>query len=91
MKGLELSSFVTKNIYEIGIKSSKYKIAVLDLGIKRNIIKCLEKVGFYIKIFPMSSELEDIMNWNPGGIFLSNGPGDPASMLTTIEKSKKND
>ena len=37
----------------------------------------------------MSSKLEDIMNWNPGGIFLSNGPGDPASMLTTIEKVKK--
>jgi len=90
MKGLELSSFVTtKNIYEIGKKSSKYKIAVLDLGVKSNIIRCLEKVGFYIKVFPMSSKLEDIMSWNPGGIFLSNGPGDPASMLTTIEKVKK--
>ena len=89
MKGLELSSFVTtKNIYEIGKKSSKYKIAGLDLGVKSNIIRCLEKVGFYIKVFPMSSKLEDIMNWNPGGIFLSNGPGDPAS-VTTIEKVKE--
>lgn len=90
MKGLELSSFVsTKNIYEIGNKSSIYKIAVLDLGIKSNILRCLEKVGFNIKVFPMSSKLEDILKWEPGGIFLSNGPGDPASMHSTIKKVKR--
>ena len=90
MNGLELASFVsTKEIYNIGDTSSKYKIAVIDFGIKSNILRCLESVGFYIKVFPMSTKIEDIMDWEPSGIFLSNGPGDPSSMHKTINNVKK--
>jgi carbamoyl-phosphate synthase small subunit len=90
MNGLELASFVsTKKTYNIGHNSSKYKIAVIDFGIKTNILRCLESVGFYIKVFPMSTKIEHIMDWNPSGIFLSNGPGDPSSMHKTIIKVKK--
>ena len=90
MNGLELASFVsTPKTYQLGNSESKYKVAVLDFGIKKNILKCLEFLGIYIKVFPMSSKIEDIMNWNPSGIFLSNGPGDPASMKNSIINVKK--
>jgi carbamoyl-phosphate synthase small subunit len=90
MNGLQLASFVsTKKTYELGNINSKYKIAVLDFGIKNNILKCLENVGFYIKVFPMSTKIQDIIDWGPSGIFLSNGPGDPASMKSVIQNVKK--
>ena len=90
MSGLELASFVsTPKIYQLGNSESEHKVAVLDFGIKKNILKCLEDLGIDIKVFPMSTKIEDIINWNPSGIFLSNGPGDPASMKNSIISVKK--
>ncbi|MBF25262.1 MAG: carbamoyl phosphate synthase small subunit [Flavobacteriales bacterium] len=90
MEGLELSSFVsTKKSYTVGDEQSDYRVSVLDLGVKKNILRCLEKRGVYIKVFPINSSLEDLLSFNPTGIFLSNGPGDPSVMLNTIELVKK--
>ena len=90
MKGLELSSSVsTKSPYFVGDENSAFKVAVLDLGVKRNILKCLTDRDCYLQVYPMSTSYQDIKKWNPDGFFLSNGPGDPAAMPDVIEEVKK--
>ena len=90
MEGLELSSFVsTDKSYYLGDKNAEIKIAVLDLGVKRNILKCMTDRGCYLKVFPMNSTYEEMKVWNPDGFFLSNGPGDPAAMPQVIDQVKK--
>lgn len=54
-----------------------YKIVVMDFGVKTNILNCLASHGFDITVLPAKSSFEDIMKYNPDGVFLSNGPGDP--------------
>ncbi len=85
MQGLELSSKVsTKESYFIGEETAPIKIAVIDYGTKRNILRSLSDRGAYLKVFPMYSSKEEILNWNPDGIMLSNGPGDPSAMKENI-------
>ncbi len=90
MDGLELSSNVsTKEPYTLGSAKSKYKVAVLDLGVKKSILQCLLDRDVYIKVFPHNSSLTEILNFNPDGILLSNGPGDPSVMDECIEITKQ--
>lgn len=90
MKGLELSSKVsTKKPYYYGNEKAKYKVAVLDLGVNRNILKSLADLEVLLKVFPVSSSFEEINAWNPDGFFMSNGPGDPSAMSDTIECVKQ--
>jgi len=89
MEGLELSSYVsTKKPYFTGKSQSIYRVAVLDFGIKNSILKCLEERGVYIKIFPHDTSLDELLEFNPTGIFLSNGPGDPSAMTNAITNTK---
>ncbi len=81
MDGLELASKVTTNeVYTLGDESAPYKIAVLDFGTKKNILRCFVERDCFVKVFPAKSNAETIQAFNPDGYFLSNGPGDPASM-----------
>jgi carbamoyl-phosphate synthase small subunit len=90
MQGLELSSKVaTKEAYFVGDENAKYKIAVLDFGAKKNIIRCLTERGAYIKVFPMEASVADVLAWGPDGIMLSNGPGDPSAMSDSVLKIKE--
>ena len=90
MEGLELSSSVcTSDSYFVGDENAEIKVAVLDLGVKRNILKCMTDRGCYLKVFPMDTTYEDMKKWNPDAFFLSNGPGDPAAMPEVIEQVKK--
>lgn len=90
MKGLELASKVsTKEPYFVGNESASYKIAALDLGIKKNILRNLEKRDCYIKVFPYNATFEDLSSFNPDGYFLSNGPGDPEPLIDAITIAKK--
>lgn len=85
MEGLELSSKVsTKEPYFFGEADSDHKIAVLDLGVKRNILRHFARRGAYMKVFPMDTQYDEIMNWGPDALFIANGPGDPAAMTDTI-------
>lgn len=78
MKGLELASKVsTKEPYYFGNPDSKYRVAALDLGIKKNILRNLASRDVYIKVFPYNSTFEEMQDFNPDGYFISNGPGDP--------------
>lgn len=90
MEGLELSSKVaTTKTYELGDANAKYKVAVLDFGVKKNILRSLTERGCALKVFPMKSSVKDILDYNPEGIMLSNGPGDPGVMKEEIELIKK--
>lgn len=90
MEGLELSSSVsTANSYFLGDKNSEIKVAVMDLGVKRNILKCMTDRGCYLKVFPMNTSYAEMKKWNPDGFFLSNGPGDPSAMPEVIEQVQK--
>ena len=90
MNGLELASKVSTNQpYYFGDEKSKYKIAVLDLGVKRNILKNLSERNAYMKIFPHNSTYEDMKKWNPDAYFISNGPGDPEPLSNAISVTKK--
>jgi carbamoyl-phosphate synthase small subunit len=90
MEGLELASKVsTKEPYFIGDPNATYKIAALDLGIKKNILRNLAKRDCYIKVFPYDTNYETMKAFNPHGFFLSNGPGDPEPLLLAQEAAKQ--
>ncbi len=81
MAGLELASVVsTKNNYELGNPESDIRIAVLDYGVKQNILNCLLERGAYLKVFNAKTSFEELEEFKPNGYFISNGPGDPEPM-----------
>jgi carbamoyl-phosphate synthase small subunit len=89
MDGLELASTVSTNAaYELGDASSKLKVAVLDFGIKKNILNCLTERGVHVKVYPAKTPLSKLKEFNPNGYFISNGPGDPAAMPYAVETLK---
>ena len=86
MEGLELSSRVTRAAAEdAGDPDSAVRIALLDLGNKENITRCLVERGAFVRQFPMGTGLEEMKAWNPSGWMISNGPGDPSAMPKTID------
>ncbi|MEB8344935.1 glutamine-hydrolyzing carbamoyl-phosphate synthase small subunit [Flavobacteriaceae bacterium KMM 6898] len=90
MDGLELSSKVsTKEPYLYGDEKATYKIAALDIGIKKNILRNLAKRDAYIKVFPYNATFEEMSAWNPDAYFISNGPGDPEPLTDAIAAAKK--
>jgi len=89
MSGLELASKVsTAEPYIFGNPDAKFKIAALDLGIKRNILKHMSARDMFIKVFPYDTSFETMDSWNPDGYFISNGPGDPEP-LKEVQKVTK--
>jgi len=81
MDGLELASQVsTRESYEKGDSNSAIRIAVMDYGVKQHILHCMIGRGAFVKVFPAKTKLDEIKQFNPSGYFISNGPGDPASM-----------
>ena len=90
MESLELSSHVTTNkVYDLGNGNTGKKIAVLDLGIKRSILKNLEKRNCQLKVFPADTKFGEMEAWGPDGYFISNGPGDPAATSYAVDTVKK--
>ncbi|MFW5982096.1 MAG: glutamine-hydrolyzing carbamoyl-phosphate synthase small subunit, partial [Halanaerobiaceae bacterium] len=69
--------------------SGKYQIVAIDYGIKHNILRLLEKNNCKVTVVPADTSAEEILNKNPDGIFLSNGPGDPAAVPYAVEEVKK--
>ncbi|MEM7367484.1 MAG: glutamine-hydrolyzing carbamoyl-phosphate synthase small subunit [Bacteroidota bacterium] len=90
MEGLELSSKVsTVQPYFHGNPGATYRVAVLDVGVKQNILDCLASRGCYLKVFPATASFEELSSFNPHGIFISNGPGDPSAMPYAVKTIKK--
>jgi len=90
MINLELSSRVTtKKEYMYGDESAKYKVAVLDLGCKKSILNNFTSRNVICKVFPAKTSFNKMNEWQPNGFFISNGPGDPASMDYAVDTIKK--
>jgi carbamoyl-phosphate synthase small subunit len=90
MDGLELSSQVsTKEAYFYGNEQGKHRVAVLDLGVKKNILRNFDDRDVYVKVFPAKTSFEEMEEWGADGYFISNGPGDPAAMPYAVETVKK--
>lgn len=77
----------TKEVYEVAGEGKH--VAIIDFGIKTNIIRNFKKRGCKITVFPMTSTAEEILKVNPDLVFLSNGPGDPEDLGDVIENIKK--
>ncbi|MGJ3252964.1 MAG: glutamine-hydrolyzing carbamoyl-phosphate synthase small subunit [Elainellaceae cyanobacterium] len=105
MVGLNLVKEVTtKNIYEwsdatetgwefkptqSSESSEQLTVVAIDFGIKRNILRRLASYGCRVIVVPADTSVEDILKYDPDGIFLSNGPGDPAAVTEGIETAKR--
>ncbi len=60
-------------------EAPKYKVVAVDFGAKRNILRCLASVGCDVTVLPATATAEEVLAHDPDGVFLSNGPGDPAA------------
>jgi carbamoyl-phosphate synthase small subunit len=89
MSGLELSSEIsTKESYTVGSEDAPIRIAVLDFGVKRNILQCMADRNAFVKVFPAKTGIAELQAFQPNGYFISNGPGDPGAMdyaVTTVQ------
>lgn len=68
---------------------SKFKVACLDYGIKWNILRLLTMLGCDVTVFPATATASEILDTKPDGVFLSNGPGDPAAVTYAIDMVKE--
>jgi carbamoyl-phosphate synthase small subunit len=85
MEGLELSSRVSvKDPYEEKPEAIHHKVALVDFGVKKNIVRCLVERGCHVKIFPHDVTKQELDAFQPDGYMLSNGPGDPFAMKEAI-------
>lgn len=90
MDGLELASKVsTPTVYEMGDPTAAIRIAVMDYGVKRNILQCMVDRGAYVRVFPAKTSLDVVKQFTPDGYFISNGPGDPAPMDYAVSLVKE--
>lgn len=60
-------------------KAPRHRVVAVDYGAKRNILRCLAELGCHVTVVPATATAEDILMHEPDGVFLSNGPGDPAA------------
>jgi carbamoyl-phosphate synthase small subunit len=90
MDGLELASAVsTPEPYFFGNPQAPLRLAVLDVGIKTNILRNFADRGCFCQVFPAQTTFEEMEAWQPHGYFISNGPGDPAPMQYAVEAIRK--
>ena len=90
MEGLDLVKFVsTKKNYVLKAAVPKHKIAFYDFGIKQNILNEFLKFDVEVKVFNAETDHNEILEYKPDGIFLSNGPGDPEAVKYGIENTRK--
>jgi carbamoyl-phosphate synthase small subunit len=82
-----VKNVTTDKVYTI--EGNGKHVAVMDFGIKTNILRCFKKRGCKLTVFPANAKAEDILAINPDLVFLSNGPGDPQDVPEAIENIKK--
>jgi carbamoyl-phosphate synthase small subunit len=69
-------------------KAAQHHVVVFDYGIKRNILRCLVDAGCRLTVVPASTTAADVLSLKPDGVFLSNGPGDPAAVTYAVDTIK---
>lgn len=89
MDGLELVTKATRKEAQTISSDGKLRVAVMDYGIKQNIINSLRNRGCTLRVFPASAGYDELTDWKPDGFFLSNGPGDPRAVEYTFDTVRK--
>lgn len=90
MAGLELASKVsTQKPYFIGNPDAAKKVIVFDYGVKKSILKNIADRDCYLQIVPAKTTFAEAAQWNPDAYFISNGPGDPATMDYAVDTVKQ--
>ena len=69
-------------------KEKKHHVVAIDYGVKKNILRCLVDAGCRVTVVPASATAADVLSYQPDGVFLSNGPGDPAAVGYAVETIK---
>ena len=85
MAGRELASKVTVDAPYTFCEGEGPRITVYDFGVKKNILRSFRRRGCTVKVVPGDTALSDVLDWDPDGLFFSNGPGDPRPMTDAIE------
>ncbi len=85
MAGRELASKVTVEESYTFCEGEGPRIAVYDFGVKKNILRSFRRRGCTVRVVPGETDLGDVLDWNPDGLFFSNGPGDPRAMPDAVE------
>ncbi len=75
----------TKKIQVYSPENVKYRVAAIDCGMKKNIVRSLVSLGCEVTVLPGNTSAEVIEKLNPDGVFISNGPGDPADVPETVK------
>ena len=91
MENRELASIVTtKERYEVSaLGQERFHVVCYDFGVKRNSLRELSRLGCRLTVVPAATTAAEVIALNPDGVFLSNGPGDPASMNKEVEQIKE--
>ena len=91
MENRELATTVTtRQRYDVPAEGpERFHVVCYDFGVKRNSLRELSRLGCRITVVPASTPAAEILSMNPDGVFLSNGPGDPASMLKEVEEIRR--
>jgi len=85
----EVQSYEEKNLSLVTRRSSLKKVVVYDFGVKLSILRNLVDTGFDVTVVPAKTSAEQVLDMNPDGIVLSNGPGDPEAVTYAIKNTKK--
>ena len=93
MVGLDLVKNVTRKeaihcsklLSDVTLESPRFRVALLDCGVKFNILRSLVKMGCDVTVFPATTSHTEILKFKPDGVCLSNGPGDPSAVTYAIE------
>jgi len=86
MAGRELASKVTTTSSYTYSEGAGPRIAVYDFGVKQNILRSFRERGCTVEVVPGDTPLDKVLDWEPDGLFFSNGPGDPRAMPEAIER-----
>lgn len=83
-----IKEVTTPKVYTLGPKKPKHRIVAIDYGIKKNMLRSLESLGCEVQVFPADATAQEILAVKPGGVFLSNGPGDPSAVPYAVKTVK---
>lgn len=85
MHGADLAREVTTTeVYDVDVDDPRHRVVAFDFGIKRNILRLLTEAGCAVRVVPATTPAEQVLAWEPDGVFCSNGPGDPSAVTYGI-------
>jgi carbamoyl-phosphate synthase small subunit len=85
MAGADLAREVSTGVvHDIAVPDARFRVVAYDFGMKRNILRLLTAAGCAVRLVPATMPADEVLAWEPNGVFCSNGPGDPAAVTYGI-------